>query len=633
MQRTRNCLTGLSQRFNLYFVSYQDKIYVYQPQQPPQILPDESLILRPRRSAVAKKVGGYKNRAFGHQVNHLKVGDLGDLEVLFFCYDDGDVMAYYTHQIARYVSEHGTNPHLGVPKQFFHSNVGKSAWGLAIHKQSRLLAVTCNKHEVTVFAFSITDYQDGYNPAEPDETEDSPGWARPLRTEELEKHFQSRTRTWHIILSVGHNGHNMPDVAFCDDGAGNAEKVVAVDLGGNIWIIDIWKLRSSPTVVMGVKPGFMHVNSMGWGVLILSDSDFKPTDSYCEAFGLPKAQIIKDASPPRGGEYPWWDITCSLYYLRDSAPDQYDQLRAFFSFPYYDYHIRTLPVHLRNPDGEARWVYPGQKVGGIESVKQIAAAEGTAEQFVGPADAHRSDAGTHGSDESSDTGPQSWVLFTNYERKEKVNFSRIIAPASGHLSRDDLSPEKLKSVLDEDQFRGAQTTVKSFRDAHVPRYHTNMSIFFTDQHAVELYPLDFQSSPGVVCRNVLSSYHQSPHAPWDLHRDISEHISMLHHVRELNLVVCGSANGRVALVTLTKARRYHADMPFRRGFRVDVVLPRRSDEARRTWPRAPLHGMAVSPVQDHKARGLDLHRPERDGRPAPTGQVYRRMRYFRDHSI
>ncbi|KAH8890838.1 hypothetical protein GQ53DRAFT_824087 [Thozetella sp. PMI_491] len=649
LQRARNGLTALSQRFNLYFAAYQDKIYVYRPQQPPQILPDESLILRPKRSAVAKRVGGCQNRVFGHQVNHLIVGELGDLEVLLFCYDDGDVVAYYTHQIAQHIVERDSNHHVQLPRQFFHSNVGKSAWGLAIHKQSRLLAVTCNKHEVTVFAFSITDYQDGYNPAESDEDEKGSGWARPVLTAELEKHFQSRTRTWHIILSVSNKGKNMPNVAFCDDADGNAEKVVAVDIGGNIWIINIWKLGSSPVVYP--EPNFARSRSpTGWGVLILSDSDFKPANSYCEALGLPKNQIM--TSPRQLGKdgVEWWDTTCSLFYLRDSALDQHDRLADLYP-RHYEYHLHSLPVNRQWPDGGSSWVYPE------ESECQNAAEPGPA-KLARHTSGHKSiaigslssgnndttpDAGEDASDnagaEDADDEPGPWALFTDFERKEKINFARIIAPGPGHLSRSDMSPDSFKQLLDGDNSRRDETNALSYKDAQASPYHSKMSIFYTDQCGIELHPLDFKTGPGIRCENVLSYYnhqesvHPYAHEPWDLQSGTSERISMVNHVRELNLVVCGSLCGRVALVTLTKARRYHADMPFQHGFRVDVVLPRRAEEDKRIRPRAPLHGMAVSAVPDHKARKLDLHRLEHGGRPAMASRVYRLMLHYLDHSI
>ena len=41
-------------------------------------------------------------------------------------------------------------------KRLFHENVGSSAWGLAIHSQSRLIAVSSNLKQVSVFAFGVT---------------------------------------------------------------------------------------------------------------------------------------------------------------------------------------------------------------------------------------------------------------------------------------------------------------------------------------------------------------------------------------------------------------------------------------------------------------------------------------------
>ncbi|KAJ4290697.1 hypothetical protein N0V88_006445 [Collariella sp. IMI 366227] len=158
----RNNLTVLSQRYNLYFAAYQDSIYVYQPQRAgPKILPPPSVILRPPPSSQACYVTGNIDRQFSHQINSITVGNLGDLEIVLFAYDDGDVAAYYTHAIVRWIKTKGghvrspsglhTRP-LGHPKPMFHENVGSSAWGLAVHEKSRLIAISSNLHQVTVFA-------------------------------------------------------------------------------------------------------------------------------------------------------------------------------------------------------------------------------------------------------------------------------------------------------------------------------------------------------------------------------------------------------------------------------------------------------------------------------------------------
>lgn len=105
------------------------------------------------------------DRHFPHQVNHVAIGDLGLEETLVLAYDDGDVVAYYTAQISKFIQSQQAKARgdpLGKGKQpavatwnlrpFFHDTVGITAWGIAIHKQSRLIAVSSNYHEVHVFA-------------------------------------------------------------------------------------------------------------------------------------------------------------------------------------------------------------------------------------------------------------------------------------------------------------------------------------------------------------------------------------------------------------------------------------------------------------------------------------------------
>ena len=627
LQRARNGLTALSQKFNLYFSAYQDKIYVYRPQRGPQILPSHSLILRPKPSEIAKKVGGYLNKSFPHQVNHLIVGDLGNFEVLLFCYDDGDVVAYYTHQIARCVRE--SSKKVSVPDEFFHGNVGMSAWGLAIHKKSRLLAVTCNKHEVTVFAFAVTDC-DKDNPllrADPATS----GYLG-MSTYDLETHVKCRTRTWQLIYPVSAEGANMPNVAFCDDAAGNAEKVITVDLNGNTWIMDIWKLCSEAVLIpQTVRHQLHRSNSVGWGVLVLSDDDFKPTNTYAESLGLPKQEImtnkVKHEHRPSKEEI-WWDTTCSLFYVRGTAPDMSRHMR---NFP-IDYNaIHRHRVISRSSIEDDATLYISRKPNEEDS-------EAARARFAREAEAEEEQDSLGKRLIIFDHGPSStgrWLLFNGTETREHVSFARVLVTSIPQLPYDTSTPASLKNFLDWDANRRRHSEI-SYEQSRPPRHHAKMSIFRTTATSVELQPLDFTSGPAIHCENVLTYYNHNQRAnagmPWDMYPVTSQRISMLLHVRELNLVVCGSLCGRVALVTLTRPRRYHADMPFRRGFRVDAVLPRLADEEKKLRPHAPLHGLAVSPVPDHKARGVDLHRPEREGKPSFT-QVYRLILHYLDHTI
>jgi hypothetical protein len=225
--------------------------------QAPQILPAPSLILQPKRSKLGKTTGGTIDAGFAHQINHVMVGELGKFEVLFMAYDDGDVVAYFTHIIANSIKANreqgndssGYAPRVATPKQFFHENVGLSAWGLAMHKESRLLAVGSNKREATVFAFA-TSQSNKTAKSRGDtaalEFDNSPKVWSGHTAMELERHFRSRSRTWRIVLPLGAEGNNIPSIAFMDDAHGYAEKLLAFDIQGNTWIFDIWKIGAIP---------------------------------------------------------------------------------------------------------------------------------------------------------------------------------------------------------------------------------------------------------------------------------------------------------------------------------------------------------------------------------------------------
>ena len=106
--------------------------------------------------------------------------------------------------------------------------------------------------------------------------------------------------------------------------------------------------------------------------------------------------------------------------------------------------------------------------------------------------------------------------------------------------------------------------------------------------------------------------------------DATSRLNMTAHVPELCLVVVGSAQGNVVLVTptrLAKPIKYRRGK-WKHGFRVEYVLPRRSDQEARKTPDRPLHGIAVGPVA-----------PDGDATSAATPKRFRLMIHFRNHEI
>jgi hypothetical protein len=177
--RARMNLTALSQHYDLYFVAYRGFVHVYRLGRGVRVaLGQPEAILDPDNSKteMSKYVAGDINPRCPHELNHMVVGELGYQEVLVVSRDNGDVQAWYTATIAEYIQTRWGSQHVRedrdqrngpvqqahmVPRQphprhFFSENVGASAWGLAVHKKSRLIAVSSNSHEVTVFAFALS---------------------------------------------------------------------------------------------------------------------------------------------------------------------------------------------------------------------------------------------------------------------------------------------------------------------------------------------------------------------------------------------------------------------------------------------------------------------------------------------
>ncbi|KAI0164710.1 hypothetical protein GGR57DRAFT_208871 [Xylariaceae sp. FL1272] len=73
-----------------------------------------------------------------------------------------------------------------------------------------------------------------------------------------------------------------------------------------------------------------------------------------------------------------------------------------------------------------------------------------------------------------------------------------------------------------------------------------------------------------------------------------ERLGNLVHIPELFLVAAGSLCGRVALITLT--RPMDSRYSFRRGFKIEAILPTAADEDKFIRPICPLLGVAVGPI-------------------------------------
>lgn len=116
----------------------------------------------------------------------------------------------------------------------FHENVGISAWGLAIHEKSRLIAVSTNLQQVHLFGFA-TKYKP--RPARPQPI-DLQTLVGPEIYEELDVSPLSaddhRYNGYKFTYQMGIGAHNIPSIAFVSNATGDAELILTSDVLGNL---------------------------------------------------------------------------------------------------------------------------------------------------------------------------------------------------------------------------------------------------------------------------------------------------------------------------------------------------------------------------------------------------------------
>ncbi|KAI0408909.1 hypothetical protein F4802DRAFT_593766 [Xylaria palmicola] len=581
-------LTALSQRYNMYAAAYGKAIHISRVRScVDHALPAHpDLILEPPRSSEGKRVGGYispMNKP--HYMNHLIMGDLGLEEILLVACDDGDVIAYYNVHIERALSQLESGGVVRKPtslKPFFHQNVGKSAWGLAIHKNSRLIAVSNNTPQVHVFVMALADntpqasadFRPEPEPARAlfqhireDSGEEclqpSSGSIVPhnrnicIRNDGRRHCFPQRQFGYEIIRKAGRVGDNIPSVAFIDDASGYASKVVAIDLTGKLWYMPIWstahpyhsnglhhvhKMSEMGGGHWQVDRGF-HADPRGWCVLVLPESSFLPTDTFQESLGLSPAEAV---------------------YVKTATYECYiDTARSM--------------LHVKNNSIQHPWWRHG-KMSKFDYV-----LDGTR---IGPY-------------------PR-WYAARNHDFRD-WNATRDVTTERGGRP---LGPPHRWNIPD-----------------HNLDGSSIMRVYDMD---IELLAHSADTC-GIMCPGV--TFQTEPADALQPKVDVPlQRLSNVLHVPELCLVVAGSGCGRVALVTLT--RPTNPQYSFRRGFRVEAVLPRRSDEDRNLRPICPLLGVAVGPlVPGGGGGGGDEPGDRRRRRRLVDEPRYRIFLHYYDHRI
>jgi CRT10 len=198
---------------------------------------------------------GIISRQSPHAINNILVDDLGRDEILLLATDSGNVCGYHVESIFSHIESAISNgeqrPILDTRiDPFFCESVGLSAWGLAVHKYARLIAISSNTGIITVFAFAIADESDGEPSSHSESFIDDfqnygQNWLHIDDAEQFEKFRQliptNKHRSRNVRLSYKGHFTNIPCIDFLSsDLDSEGMWMVSTDIDNRVFVWAIW---------------------------------------------------------------------------------------------------------------------------------------------------------------------------------------------------------------------------------------------------------------------------------------------------------------------------------------------------------------------------------------------------------
>ncbi|KAE8452243.1 hypothetical protein EG329_001710 [Mollisiaceae sp. DMI_Dod_QoI] len=644
VQGWRLNLVALSARYNLYFAATVDKIQVFIPRDVRNTisgLPD--LVLDLPISQRALEVGGSLDPDLPHSVNNMKIGDLGNLEILLVACDDGDVIAYYTHMLDREVQLLKAQQHATPPVS-------------TIRTQITVFALACQNPPK--YRDPNDDFESSINPLDSEsELEDSCEEATADHIEATVRHrqgwlisdrlgcgrFYSNVK---VQIQLPPEGHNIPSVDFTSDERGDVHMVLAADVNGNLWAFDLFGASISvlPSMKNEIVQGPGDINHMGWGVVAIPRSMIKNVQLPHEALGLWDLKAAWKFMCNLKPFHSAFDITSSVKEVRHSSqlhPNQPISLKT--ALPYY----RTLRLSIpqlehtySDSDGLDGVPFNGAKAFKSYRDKCLALLRPDNPAFW---------SGEIWSRETKALLDS--VPFLNHPKlSEKVShlywewemlrldseypvrflkqFLSISAPFRNEIKLktwdevEQLYQKKLK-----DPFLGKNAPLAIEDSRSVSRDHC--AILMCHRYDISLLPPLAAAMPQTICHNLLKQ---------DMPLHVRQHLThydrlcMQALIPELSIIVVATQAGRAALLTPTRMPAVMSSRGEVITMRVELILPLKKDEDSHR-PVAPLMGMAVAPVWDG-GRGRVVEGEEwREGRKSVRARAWRLFLHYMDHTI
>ncbi|KAI2936539.1 hypothetical protein CBS63078_1050 [Aspergillus niger] len=630
----RNNLMALSQRRNLLFVAYSHQIYVWEPSGSFQTLGNKpEMIITPVMKV--PHASGYIAPASPHAINNLLVDDLGRDEVLLLVTDSGNVCGYRVEAIFSALKRAAENkeerPLDGSQVDpFFVEFVQASAWGLAIHKFARLIAVSANTGLITVFAFALVNptsesSSSSYHPEDDDDMIDYGQTWLEVRTKDqfnqLRHLMPDRHRTRNVKLTYTGHYANIPSVGFLNcDLDPNGNWMVSTDIDNRLLVWRVWdslgpfNVNHFNDVSFKFFPETLRNDERGWSVIALDPRTFHRVKSTEEACGGPPNRRVK-------GGRTVYDLTRANSRIPNAS-----QIYNFFPPAVkIESEEPVLPDIFGADCCISRRNGPSQAAFGDGSSAALRRnpSDGASAEFL---DANGSSTITGNvrpfdfADTFSHRAVNGSVYGDNLSRDgSDVDVGAHNAAGPGPLTTPEFLQFALLEALggeapgtefyeDEIDYYLAGGTYSSDHELDnadsTSSYNSDMSaagpvsyplldagsrfpILHFSQTDIRLIPHPFANYATVVCGDPL----RQPLTHPIVSIRACDRFNMVKYVPEHGIVIAASQKGRAAVIALTESEATGL------SFRVDWIVPFESQEKYGDRPLVPILGMSVSPIQ------------------------------------
>lgn len=585
--------TALSQEHNLYFVAHGPDIYVYEPEFPEQTLHAPVLIVPSQPSS--PDLRGYIDRDEPHAINYLIVQKLGKDEVIANVRDDGDVevflVRHIVHAIATLVNRHNISkdPVADNVKPLFLRNVGISAWGLAIHTEARIIAVSSNRHEVTIFRFGLVDeFDDIQTPRKQAKSTDDghpSRWDQERREDNVDSRPERKTDVTRQVL----NGEaNIPHIAFCNTGDDpDGRWLLTTDISGVCRAIDLHNFalvqafRFGPSFIAPNGGPYDRMNA-GWGIMFLDTRSFMSQGSIPDALGMEDSEMLPDAK----SDTRLWDLSKTLRHLPDVST-------AFKAAKPKVSHDATPPSAT---EGSSNVSSP-QLSGTADNVLAV--------DLSSDDDENLDDTGVLL--EPSMLSPTEASTLDNSQEEENEHDVELWSDL------DDSEGENTEDFISQSAYYGGGricgNTPHFVRQSNLcedlpcPVLHTSIRNVYLLQPSKQRLSPDQPFMPPMV--GMAAPLKQSIQIEYRA-LNMFDRLSMHAYIPALGIVVLASQKGRAIVLSLARVPQ---SMEYPEGIdpslgqktvytlRAECILPFESQEKAGQRPFSPLHGIAVGPVQ------------------------------------